>query len=144
MNKEVAKRVVEEKGGPYLLCNTTLCNYRKQPKDYKYDDFTFSPLYSGCDTTGYVESDKLGTSISESMAMSGAVFSSRMGKYTIDALFSNEYFLTLFGIGMGDYVPFPRKPGWLDIQTIMPFLTHSGILVLVGLGTLQSLLKLIV
>jgi hypothetical protein len=99
---------------PYHLINTALnieaskfANRRGRNADF----FIFSPLFSGSEATGYVETTRMekkmaGLTAGAAMAVSGAAASSNMGSATIKPLVPT---LAILNIRLGYWLTNPRK-----------------------------------
>jgi Patatin-like phospholipase len=99
---------------PYHLINTALniegskqANRRGRNADF----FIFSPLFTGSESTGYVETTEMekqatGLTVGTAMAVSGAAASSNMGSVTIKPLVPT---LAILNIRLGFWLINPRK-----------------------------------
>jgi hypothetical protein len=99
---------------PYHLINTALnieaskyANRRGRNADF----FIFSPLFTGSDATGYVETEKMekaatGLTAGTAMAVSGAAASSNMGSATIRPLVPT---LAILNVRLGYWLKNPAK-----------------------------------
>jgi hypothetical protein len=99
---------------PYHLINTALniepskfANRRGRNADF----FVFSPLFTGSEATGYVETTRMekkmaGLTAGAAMAISGAAASSNMGSATIKPLVPT---LAILNIRLGYWLTNPRK-----------------------------------
>jgi hypothetical protein len=95
---------------PYHLINTALnieaskyANRRGRNADF----FIFSPLFTGSEATGYVDTSLMpGLSAGTAMAVSGAAASSNMGSATIKALVPT---LAILNVRLGYWLPNPAK-----------------------------------
>jgi len=99
---------------PYHLINTALnieaskfANRRGRNADF----FVFSPLFSGSEATGYVETARMeqkmaGLTAGAAMAISGAAASSNMGSATVKPLVPT---LAILNIRLGYWLTNPRK-----------------------------------
>lgn len=99
---------------PYHLINTALnieaskyANRRGRNADF----FIFSPLFTGSEATGYVETEQMekdmtGLTIGTAMAVSGAAASSNMGSATIKPLVPT---LAILNIRLGYWLTNPAK-----------------------------------
>ena len=99
---------------PYHLINTALnieaskfANRRGRNADF----FIFSPLFSGSEATGYIETTRMekkmaGLTAGAAMAISGAAASSNMGSATIKPLVPT---LSILNIRLGYWLTNPRK-----------------------------------
>lgn len=99
---------------PLHIVNAALnlgSNVKPEWQSRKATSFTFSPLYSGSDATGYVASKHYtdsegGVSLGKAMTISGAAVSPSMGYHSskiVGAL------LTLFNVRLGWWLPNPRN-----------------------------------
>jgi patatin-like phospholipase len=80
-------------------------------RDRKSDYFTFSRLYCGSETTGYMRTDKYRsaeTKLARAMTISGAAASSAIGSQTFLA---QSFALTLLGVRLGQWIENPRYRG---------------------------------
>lgn len=103
---------------PYILVNTAVNLEGSETLNRRgrnADNFIFSPLYIGSETTGYATSTRVeqlasDVNLATAMAASGAAASANMGASTIKAL---TFTLSAFNIRLGYWLPNPRKmPSW--------------------------------
>jgi hypothetical protein len=95
-------------------------------RDRKSDQFIFSKLFCGSDTTGYMPTAKYrggSTKLARAMTISGAAASSAMGRQTF---FAQAFALTLFNGRLGQWMENPRFRGgarthWNERAVFWPF-----------------------
>ncbi len=108
--------------GPFHLINTALNLVRGDDlawQERKAASFLLSPLYCGCNLTGYRRTEEFASSISlgTAMAISGSALAPNMGYHSSPAVTA---LLTFFNVRLGAWLGNPRMSNWQDREP-----THS-------------------
>jgi hypothetical protein len=99
---------------PYHLVVTCLnlgADQRPKQANRKTDQFIFSRLYCGSETTGFLETKTYrdgATQLADAMTISGAAASPAMGKRTF---FAQSVAMTLFNVRLGRWM---ENPAWVE------------------------------